>query len=88
LVGGVIGRYHREQVGGQLRGVFGRDRLCLDLGGVIEGDAGDREQQQADQADRRTHPVPGVELLQPEGTAALLPVARLGHGFSLAYARI
>ena len=54
-------------------------RRGRDVGGVVQGDAGDREQQHADQADRRADPVSGVQLLQPPGAALLLRAGRRDH---------
>ncbi len=39
---------------------------------MIEGDAGEGEEQEADEADRGTDPVPAVQLLQPEGLLLFL----------------
>ena len=46
-------------------------RLRFDLRGVVEGDAGRREQQHSDQAHRRTDPVPLVQRAQPEASTLL-----------------
>jgi hypothetical protein len=40
---------------------------------MVERDAGEGEEQQADQADRGTDPMPGMKLLQPESLGVLLP---------------
>jgi hypothetical protein len=50
---------------------------------VVQREAGHGEEQQPDQAERRSHPVPGIDLAQPERLAALslrLPGRRrFGH---------
>ena len=45
------------------------DRIGAYPAGMVEGHPGHAEQHQADQADRRGHPVPLMELFQPEGFA-------------------
>ncbi len=47
----------------------------LDIGSMVQRETGDREQQQADQTDGRTHPVPHVELFQPKAAFRLFLVA-------------
>lgn len=50
--------------------LFGR-RRALNFRSMIECEPGEREQQQPDQADGGTDPVPGVQLLEPERAMAL-----------------
>src|SRR5690554_1496415 len=51
---------------GQLLDAAGHLRLALDLPGMVEGDAGQGEQQHAGQAERRADPVPLAKGAEPE----------------------
>ncbi len=65
----------RFEPGEQRRGQFlltrAHRRLRGNLRGVIQRDPGDAEQEHRDETDRRAHPVPLVEMLQPERSALL-----------------
>src|SRR5690606_651731 len=42
----------------------------LDVGRMVQGEAGDREEQQPRQRHRGTDPVPAMQVLEPPGAAA------------------
>src|SRR5690606_31050015 len=75
-----------EQFGRQIGLVQRNLWFRLDLRGVVEGDSGKAEQQDAQQAQRRADPVPLVQGLQPGGALAVAGRnGRFGggHGASL-----
>jgi hypothetical protein len=57
------------QCGRQGRLLARDGRLCFDLGGVVQGETGDREQQHGHQAQGGADPVPLMQLAQECGAA-------------------
>jgi len=78
----LAGAQTAEQFGRQFQVLVLHLWLGLDLCCMVQRQAGHREQEHADQADRRADPVPLVQGTQPEAAALLLHGGRCGtaHG--------